>query len=135
MLTKSPLLIALACCYGAHLISGPVRDLSAGGGLILDGVGRLVNDTRIFVFEVLRGARTEIQEIYGGVHIDHVSTSSGGWCVDGAILIADQMAAGYLDADPQAPPQVLCLLRAAVSELARGTGRVRHLMKEFQRHE
>ena len=78
-------------------------NLTAGGGLILDGVGRLLSDTRIFVFEVLNDTKNEIQEIYGGIRTDQISTSSGSWCVDGAILIPDEIAAGYLEADPQAP--------------------------------
>ena len=130
MFPKSPLLIAIACLYRAHLISEPVRKLTAGGGLILEGVGRLLNDLRVFVFEVLRDLKEEIQEIFGGVHIQDVFIQSGIWCVDDAVLIPEQITGGYLEADPIVLAQVIRFLRAAVGELARGAERVRHSVIE-----
>ena len=132
MLSKSPMLLAVAALYGAHLLSEPVREFSRGTGIVLEGVARLLNESTSFTFESLRGVKEEVSYVYSGVAVNSFASKSGTWCVHETQLIPEFVLTGFLEAYPAAPAEASDLLRAAVSELARGSHQTRHLVKDFR---
>ena len=131
MITKTPMLFAVLCLFLAHMLSEPIKPVGQGVGHILDGVGRLLNDTRVFVFETLNDGKSEIQNLYGSVAIQGLLVNSGSWCVDGFVLEPEIAVAAFLDAYPNAPTQASRLLRASVKELVVGSDNVKHLVKDY----
>ncbi len=81
-LNKSPLVVALACLFGAQLLSEPLKELTKGGSTILEGVGLLINVTTVFSFEVFRDNKAELRLIYRGVQFDSMVSKAGSWCAD-----------------------------------------------------
>jgi hypothetical protein len=130
-MTKIPLVVAVTCLYSAHLLMEPVKVLSNASGTVLENFGRLLNETTTFSFEILRDTKTEFGLVYRGVALTHMVSASGSWCVHEVALVPDNVVSSFQEAYENAPPQVLGLFRASVSELSRGTQRVRHLVKDL----
>ena len=115
------MLIAVACLYGAHLLSEPLKLVTESGSLILEGVARLLNETQQFTFEILRDTKSEMGSLYQGIEVTHYQSRAGAWCTHETALITEFVVDSFTSAYPNSPGEVHNLLRAAVSDLARGS--------------
>ena len=127
----SPMILAFLFLYLAHVMTPPILEFWRAGGNVLNGFGHLLNESTRFTFETLREAKAEVAYTYNGVNIHSMALSSTSWCVEDQPLIPEQVIAGNQEVHPEADFKTLNLLRASVNELARGTKKVRHIVREF----
>ena len=59
--------------------------MSTGGGLLLEGVGRLINQSITLAFEIARDSKAEVSDLYKGVTFTHMISKSGSWCAGGVL--------------------------------------------------
>ena len=60
-----------------------------------------------------------------------MASTSGSWCVEDMPLVPDLVVARFQEAFPDATLKTIGVLRAAVSELGRGTKRTRQIIREM----
>ena len=130
-MVSSLMLLAILCLYLAHILSPPVLEISKAGAGFLQGFGHLLNETTKFTFETLKDTKKEVGYLYNGVIIHAMASTSGSWCVEDMPLVPDLVVAGLQEAFPDATFKTIGVLRAAVSELGRGTKRTRQIIREM----
>ena len=106
-------------------------EFSKAGAGILQGFGHLLNETTRFTFETLRETKAEAGYLYNGVVIHAMAATSGSWCAEDMPLVPELVVSGFLEAFPDATPKTVGVLRAAVTELGRGTRRTRQIIREM----